>query len=74
MTAQHKVGDRVVFVGREIEIGTYHPDYAQLMYQIGTVVEAGDPKPFEYVVIFDAAAEDGTYDYPCRADELQAAP
>lgn len=71
----HNVGDKVRFVGREVEIGKYHPDYAQLMYQIGTVVEVDDSSLYEYVVLFpEFLGSDGGYDYACRADELQAAP
>ena len=68
---QFQVGDLVVFTGREKEMGKYHPDYAQLIGHLGTVVEADDVAPFEYVVIFSEFPDsDGFCDYPCRADEL----
>jgi hypothetical protein len=71
----HKFGDRVVFAGREIEMGKYHPDYAQLVGQIGTVIEADmEQVNFEYVVIFSEFPDaEGDCHYVCRKDELQSA-
>lgn len=69
---QFNVGDLVVFSGREKEMGKYHTDYTQLIGQVGTVVEAADAPPFEYLVIFSEFPDsDGFCDYPCRADELK---
>lgn len=68
-----EVGQIVRFVGRASEMGKYHPDYAQLINQVGSIVEAYDVGPFEYVVIFNQFPDsEGLCDYPCRADELEA--
>jgi hypothetical protein len=72
----HKFGDQVVFVGREVEMGKYHPDYVQLLGQIGTVIEADmEQVNFEYVVIFNEFPDvEGDCHYVCRKDEIQVAP
>lgn len=36
------VGDAVVFVGREVELGHYHQDHLQLIGQTGFVSEVDD--------------------------------
>lgn len=38
-----QVGDRVIFRGREHEMGKYHPDLAQLLGRTGVVVQS-DPR------------------------------
>ena len=72
---KHKVGDRVVFVGREEEIGKYHIDFAQLLYSIGTVVEVGHNV---YEVHFEGyhSKDDPKDDsiFCCYESELQSAP
>ena len=67
-------GQFVRFVGREVELGKYHADYAQLMNQVGTVIDVcADFAPYPYTVIFHGFPDSqGFCDYPCRADELQA--
>lgn len=35
------VGDAVVFLGRGVEVGRYHPDYQQLFGQTGFVSSVG---------------------------------
>ena len=68
---KHKVGDKVVFVGRASEQGKYHPDYQQLMYSVGTVVS---DDMFTYQVSFEGFELDGDNIYVCFRDEVVAAP
>lgn len=68
----HKIGDKVVFVGRESELGAYHPDFSQLMYQTGTVVELGHTF---LSVIFDGFVDStGDNIFMCLERELESAP
>jgi len=69
-----KVGQKVRFIGREIELGKYHRDYAQLIGQVGIISEAyADFAPYPYTVVFHEFPDStNSREYPCRADELQA--
>ena len=68
----HKVGDKVIFVGRESELGKYHPDFAQLMHQTGTVVELGNL--FLHVTFDGFADSTGDSIFLCLDRELKSAP
>ena len=76
-----KNGDKVRFVGRkaEREAGKYHPDFAQLFDQVGTVMDAD----MGYEVRFEGFEWTGADDdmfpshprdwFVCWVDELEAA-
>ena len=64
-----KPGDKVKFVGRLSEIGTYHHDFSQLLGEIGTV---RDVKYGAYVVVFDRGFVDsqGQKEFYCWFSEV----
>lgn len=69
-----EVGQVVRFKGRKKEQGKYHPDYVQLLGQVGTIVDISDTIPVMYDVIFSEFPDnEGFCDYPCFTDELEVA-
>ena len=78
------IGTKVRFKGRPQEIHKYHPDFAQLIGQVGTVVSAESWAPILarcaefYEVRFDGftyegAEADGKQNvFTCWDDELEA--
>jgi hypothetical protein len=68
------VGQRVRFVGRKYEIEQYHPDFAQLLGEVGTVVEIGVTflgVKFEGFTYIDGTGADNDC-FPCLDYELEA--
>lgn len=71
----HKVGDKVVFVGREKEIGKYHRDFSQLMFSAGTVVEVGgDACEVHFEGFHMESDPKGESIFCCYMSELRPAP
>lgn len=68
---KHKVGDKVVFIGRAGEQDKYHPEYQQLMGSIGIVTEVDEPTC--YIVGFEGFEDaNGDNDYVCYENEVVA--
>ncbi len=72
-----KVGQKVRFVGRPQEMGKHHPDFAQLLGQIGTVMDADIGYEVRFEGFYWTGAEDPYLPevprnwFVCWGDELE---